>query len=61
MVILCTHKLYYQVLQKINYQEFVRGDENHLIVITLIAFSIVLYNRYILPLFAKIKIIRYDS
>lgn len=61
MVILCTHKLYYQVLQKINYQEFVRGGENHLIVITLIAFSIVLYNRYILPLFAKIKIIRYDS
>ena len=55
IVVLCTHKLFYEILQKINYQEFLRGRENHLIVFALVFLCIVLYNKYVVPLFDIIR------
>lgn len=54
LVILCTHKLFYIILQTINYQPFVRGGYNHLIVWGLMMGVIILYNKYCNPLIKKL-------
>lgn len=54
LVILCTHQLYYNILQKINYQPFLNGGYNHVIIWILIVLSILLYNKYVSPLIKRI-------
>lgn len=43
LVILCTHKLYYEILQTVNYQPFLRGGYNHIIIWLLILVTILVY------------------
>lgn len=54
MVILCTHQLFYNVLQTINYQPFCREGYNHLIIWMLVIAAILLYNKYVVPIINKL-------
>ena len=54
LVILCTHQLFYNILQTINYQPFIRGGYNHLIIWTLVISVIWSYNRYVEPFIKRI-------
>lgn len=60
LVILCTHLLYYRLLQTFNYQPFLRGGVNHIFIWFLIIITIFIYNKYINPLIEIIKR-KYDS
>lgn len=54
LVILCTHQLFYNILQTINYQPFIRGGYNHLIIWGGVILVIWLYNGYVEPFIKKI-------
>lgn len=54
LVILCTHQLFYKILQTVNYQPIIRGGYNHLIVWALVVCVILIYNKYFLPIIKKI-------
>ncbi len=54
LVILCTHKLFYVILQTFNYQPFMRGGYNHLIVWGLVIGVIILYNKCCDPFIKKL-------
>ena len=54
LVILCTHQLFYNILQTVNYQPVIRGGYNHLIIWILVMTMIMLYNRYIEPFIKRI-------
>ena len=49
MVILCTHKMYYEILQTVNYCKDPLGGVNFVLVWGLILITIFLYNRFIKP------------
>lgn len=54
LVILCTHQLFYMILQNVNYRPFARGGYNHLIVWTFVVCVILIYNKYCVPIINKI-------
>lgn len=55
IVILCTHFLFYEILQGINPQSFLNGGYNHFLVWILIVFTGTAYFRYIDPCVVVLK------
>ena len=47
IVLLCTHKMFYDILEKYNPQTFLHGGYNHIVVVVLCAISIWIYNKNI--------------
>lgn len=56
MVILCTHKMYYEILQTVNYHKNPLGGINFILVWVLIIFTILLYNHFIKPIIDKMRV-----
>lgn len=55
IVLLCTHKIFYDVLYMYNPQSFLNGGFNHIVVIFLCVACIFLYNRFINPQILLLK------
>ena len=56
MVILCTHKMYYEILQTVNYCKNPLGGVNFVLVWGLILITIFLYNQFIKPYIDSMRI-----
>lgn len=56
LVLLCTHKLFYDVLEKYNPQPFLNGGINHIGVMLLSVGCIYLYNKFVKPKIVRIKL-----
>ena len=56
MVILCTHKMYYEILQTVNYHKNPLNGINLILVWRLIILTILLYNHFIKPIIDKMRI-----
>lgn len=56
IVILCTHKMYYEILQTVNYHKNPLGGVNFILTWGMIILTILLYNHFIKPIIDNLRI-----
>lgn len=61
IVILCTHKIYYGILQTANYHKNLLNGINLILVWGLIILTILLYNHFIKPIIDKMRVVHQFS